>query len=151
MSALIPLYDELPDRVRRDLMGMIIGDELGYGIDRRTYVFAQDPTKVVKFQIEQNYFQNALEFEVWQQVKNTPYERWFAPCYGITAGGSVLLQARTGPLPKKLPELMPAFLFDFQRKNYGTYKGRIVCHDYGFPKIITSGLSKRMKKADWHD
>lgn len=150
------VFDELPERVLRDMMSMIVGDKLGEGIDRVTYVWPTDPTKVVKFQVGQYYFQNHLEYTIWCRVKDTEHAKWFAPCYGCSANGMVLLQKRTRPLPKNLPLEMPAFLTDFSRRNYGMIGNRIVCHDYGFPEILNQIFAKgsralKLRKVEWRD
>ena len=42
---------------------------------------------------------------------------------------------KTRPL-KRLPKRLPSFLDDLALRNFGTYRGRPVCHDYGTTRMF---------------
>lgn len=143
--------EELQPSILREWMAHTLGKKLGGGIGRSVFVYELNPAYVVKVDAKRG-FQNPIEWEVWQLVKDTPYAKWFAPCRAISAYGSVLLQARTLPAPRaRYPKKMPEFLTDYKYSNYGLYKGRIVCHDYGSAIAFSSGITAKMRKAEWWD
>ncbi len=83
--------------------------------------------------------------EIWSHDKDI--RRWLAPCVQISPCGSILIQKRTTPAPSsRYPAKMPKFLTDMKRSNYGLYKGRLVCHDYG---LICLTVTTATRKADW--
>jgi hypothetical protein len=59
-----------------------------------------------------------------------------------------MLQQRVEPIRDSdtLPDMIPAFLTDIKRENFGWYDGRIVCVDYA---MHLDNLSTRLKKATW--
>lgn len=123
---------------------------IGSGMSRDTYSSLLLPDCVVKVEDCARIFQNVLEWEIWQEVKNTKYSKWFAPCEFISPNGSILIQKKTEPMPlKKLPEKMPSFFCDFKKGNYGWFENRVVCHDYGLAYILNKGLNNRLKKVEW--
>lgn len=136
--------------IHRDAFWMLVDRKLGDGMSRSVWSSEVLPGCVIKVEDRASFFQNVVEWETWQRVKGTPWEKWFAPCEWISANGSVLVMARTTPAPK-YPPRMPVFLTDFKRANYGMHKGRFVCHDYGTHLLFENGMSKRLKKADWRD
>ena len=135
----------------KDFFHEMCGERLGGGMSRDVYLSALDPTVVIKFEADSGHFQNVMEWEVWQEVKETKYAKWFAPCVSISGTGTILIQKRTKVVAdrRKYPAKMPVFLGDFKYTNYGMYKGQLVAHDYGRPRLLTEGLSDRMKKVDW--
>ncbi len=144
------LVREFPSTLSRDLFGLICDELLGYGISRRVYVYAPNTTFVIKFEAEAGWFQNILEWETWDAVKGTKFEKWFAPCRMISPCGTILVMARTTPLAHKdYPVKMPSFLTDFKYDNYGLFEDNVVCHDYGTHNLMTMGMTSRLKKADW--
>ncbi len=136
--------------VHREAFWMLVGERIGYGMSRAVYECKLRPDCVVKVEDAQQRFQNIMEWETWQRVKGTEFEKWFAPCEWISPAGVVLVMKFTNPLRKQeYPEKMPAFLTDFKRSNYGMYNGRVVCHDYGTHLMLENGMTKRMQKVDW--
>jgi hypothetical protein len=134
--------------IHRETFWMLVDERLGGGMSRSVWSSKVLPDMVVKVEDAAEHFQNVVEWETWQRVKGTAYERWFAPCEAISPCGAVLLMARTKPAAR-YPDKMPAFLCDFKRTNYGVYKGRVVCHDYGTNMLFENGMTKRMWKANW--
>lgn len=134
----------------KDVAGHIIGEHIGSGIHRDVYAWELDPKVVCKLEGGAGSFANIREYDVWQEVKNTKFARWFAPVLAISSAGCLLLQARTTPVDiKRLPKKVPAFFTDLKASNWGRYKGRIVCHDYGLHMLLTKGLTNRMRDTNW--
>lgn len=130
---------------------MFIGRILGNGEYRVVFAYNEHPyDKVIKVESEGGKFANILEWEFWQQVQKYPTQsKWFAPCYRIASNGSVLIQARTEPIPESmLPKKIPAFMWDVKPSNWGLWKGRPVCHDYGNFSMVDKNPWKLIK-ADW--
>lgn len=135
----------------KELFEFICGDLLGWGIHRTVFVYKPDPTCVIKFQNAPG-FQNAKEWELWNDVKHEPFiHRWLAPCVSISENGIWLVQKRTKPLPEnyKLPERVPRFMTDLKRQNFGIFERCLVTHDYANHLCVNYALSKATKKADW--
>jgi hypothetical protein len=128
-------------------------DELIYtGMSRAVWTSKMLPDCVIKVEERSRMFQNIVEWETWQRVKDTPLSRWFAECKFISPGGSVLVMERTRPASdREYPQKMPAFLNDFKRRNFGMVGKHLVCHDYGITDLISHGASKRMVNAKWSD
>jgi hypothetical protein len=148
--------------MHREAFDLMCGDRLGYGMSRTVYACKLLPDCVVKVEEDSGRFQNVVEWETWQRVRDTPASRWFAACRWISPNGSVLVMERTRPpAPSEFLDRMPAFLCDFKRTNYGMAKaeGRhgkpetewLVCHDYGTHLMFEHGMTKRLRKADWWD
>jgi hypothetical protein len=132
--------------VTSDFFRLMVGDRLGSGIGREVFVMTDDKAKVIKFEAGSHSFQNVMEWETWERLDGTPQAKWLAPCIRISACGTILVMARTEPLPLgfKLPKQVPAFLGDFKRDNYGLLNGKLVCHDYGYTRAIQRGAGKAM-------
>lgn len=143
--------DHFHDAVAKDVAGFFVGAHLGSGESRDVFAAAQCPTQVLKIETGHSSFYNIREWDIWQEVKRGPMAKWLAPCIAISGSGIMLVQARTKPLVKtdKLPARVPAFLCDIKPSNWGWYKGRIVCHDYGHNNVIWAGLTSSLVKANW--
>lgn len=136
--------------MHREAFQLLCGDLVGHGMSRKTFSSRVVPDCVIKVEEEGGMFQNVVEWETWNRVRDTPIEKWFAPCRWISPSGSVLIMDRTVPAAN-YPDKMPAFLNDFKRTNFGLFNNRLVCHDYGHNMLFEHGMTKRMKKADWYD
>lgn len=125
---------------------------IGRGMSREVYDSKVLPGFVVKTEQTAGCFQNIIEWETWQRVKDTPMRIWFAPCEWISPTGAVLVMRRTErPTLKQFPKKLPVCFTDTKRTNYGLYEGRVVCHDYGTSLIFEHGMSKRMRNVNWWD
>lgn len=134
----------------RDVSGFLFGERIGGGQFREVYEYHPDPTLVAKIEDGYASFENILEHEIWRAVKSTEFACWFAPISQISGNGLFLLQKRTKPVARKdLPAKVPAFFTDLKPENWGWYRGRIVCHDYGRNLLMERGMTKAMRKADW--
>jgi len=138
---------DLPLTCKNDLARLVCGKFLSSGISRVVYEYTLDPTKVVKIETSAGFFQNVLEWEVWQNVRDTRWAKWFAPVHYISDNGSVLIQSRTVPAQKRdIPKQLPDFFTDLKLENFGLLDGRFVAHDYGFNLLLFNGLTRgRMK------
>ena len=136
--------------VHRDLFNMLCHDRIGYGMSRQVWSSKILPTSVVKVEDTAGKFQNVMEWEIWNWVKGTEFEKWFAPCEWISPNGMVLVMAKTTPA-LVYPDKLPAFLTDTKKPNYGMLGNRFVCHDYGISTILSFGLTKRQRKVTWRD
>lgn len=147
----MPVHNRLfQNIVEKDFFWAMCEERLGGGMSRDVYSSRLDPTVVIKFEDGKGHFQNVMEWEAWQEVKDTEFSKWFAPIVGISDCGTILIQKRTKPLkPSRYPLEMPAFLGDFKHTNYGMYKGHLCAHDYGRTRLMTAGLTKRMIHANW--
>ena len=142
--------DSFTSVTARDLFSLVVGAKLGQGAFREVYASKTNPKVVLKFETDDGNFDNILEHEVWNRVKDTEFAKWFAPVHHISDCGVILVQERTQPLAmSELPARIPAFFTDLKRQNWGRLNGRIVCHDYGRNLLMENGMTKRMRKADW--
>ncbi len=138
--------------IERDFFGMFAGDHLGSGSGREVYAFGLDDKYVIKFENGAQSFQNIREWDVWcdAEFMDPVIKKWLAPCDRISASGTILIQRRTTPAIK-FPDKVPSFLTDLKRSNFGMIGRQFVAHDYGVHLVCNSGLTKRLRKADWRD
>jgi len=136
--------------VDREFLEFICGPRLGAGMSREVFRYRIDPKYVIKIELEEFTFQNVAEMETWDNVKFSPLAKWFAPIKAISGCGRFMLQQYAEPLASiALPAEMPAFFTDFKPGNYGRIGKQVVAVDYGRNLLSQTGLTKRMRKADW--
>lgn len=136
--------------VQKDLLRMIIGKEIGAGASRRVYELRHNAEYILKVEEGSYDFGNVLENELWNTVSYTDFAKWLAPVESISPCGTCLIMARTEPVPKdQLPKFVPDWLTDIKQSNWGLYKGRVVCHDYGLNMSMQNGVTKKVRRADW--
>lgn len=129
---------------------LFVGEQLGRGVARKTFLLRHDPSLVCKIESKAQSFQNVSEWETWLWLSPGKKSEWLAPCVAISACGSMLLQKRTQPVrQEELPKMVPDFLTDLKRENFGMLDGRIVCHDYGTVMSKLREASSRKVRADW--
>ena len=142
----------MTDFVNHEAFRMLCSQVIGEGSARKVYSSAILPDCVVKVEESSKSFQNIAEWQAWQQVKDTPAAKWFAPCVEISPSGSVLLMRRVERVPKSMyPKRVPAFFTDLKRANWGLLEGRMVCCDYGVTNLIHYGMTSGTKAAKWWD
>lgn len=142
--------DHFKSTLSRDVYDLLVGDHIATGYTREVHACIAHPDCVVKLENNAKSFHNIYEHQVWEKVKDTKFAKWFAPVHSISSNGTVLIMKRTTkPRLEDLPAEIPAFFTDVKPENFGMYEGRIVCHDYGFHKLIERGLTKAMRKVDW--
>jgi hypothetical protein len=150
------------ETVRREAFNLLCDERIAYGMSRSVYSSKLLPDCVIKVEDSARDFQNIVEWETWQRVRDTPMSRWFAICRWISPNGQILIMERTRqPALSEYPEKMPAFLCDFKRTNYGISttldkktgkpSHMFVRHDYGTNLLFEHGMTKRMVKANWWD
>lgn len=101
---------------------------------------------------EQIEFHNVAESALWREFRGTPLELWLAPCEWISPGGGWLIQHRTTPIhTDDLPRRVPSIFSDLKPHNFGWYKGRIVCHDYGQHRAyrLAAQEGRKLREAKW--
>lgn len=138
------------ERVLNEFAYFMIGEEIGSGMSRKVFIHPHDSTKVIKVENSTVHFQNVREWEFWSQNKfNDKIAKWLAPCYYISDSGTFLIMERTTPLRKnETPEMLPSFLTDLKRANFGMIGKRVVCHDYG---TLFFNPSMKLRKARFND
>lgn len=109
------------------------GDLLGKGVFREVSVFKFNPEYVIKFEFkpERGMFCNVSEWKNYINSRNTPLEKWLAPCELINETGQILIQKRvdfSGVYPKKIPWEFT----DIQKPNFGWIGKQFVCCDYAW-------------------
>lgn len=108
------------NHIFRQAFNMLCNNKIGSGMSRQVYDSLILPDFVIKVENEAGQFQNIMEWEIWNRVKDTDYSIWFAPCRWISADGSILIMEKTESCRKKhYPEKMPVFFTDFKFANYG--------------------------------
>jgi hypothetical protein len=138
------------EAVFRDAFNMLCGKEIGSGIHRTVFECKIRPDLVVKVENEcYREFANVREMKFW--CDNQYFEkaaRWLAPCEFLSPDGRILLQKRAEPLgeKEKLPPMVPSFLGDLKRDNFGRIDGKLVCVDYA---ITIMNPDMKLKKAGW--
>lgn len=134
-----------------EIVGLLVGDKIDYGRDRNVYACHAFPDYVVKVENRgTNYFSNVMEWMIWTEFRGTKWERWLAPCKFISAGGTVLIQARCAPL-KKRPRRVPGWMSDLKGENWGEWEGRPVCFDYANNELFEAAKLVGLKVPRWHD
>lgn len=143
-------YEGVIDKRDREFFDLMVGGYIGGGMSRRVFYLRQDLSKVIKFE-HKGVFQNVLEHKTWDHVGEVDWHReWFCPVVDISGSGSFLVMEYARPLqPHELPERIPFYLTDTKASNWGWYKGRPVCVDYGFHLLWEKGMARRMVKANW--
>lgn len=145
------MRDYFPGHFPREFFDLIVGQRLGGGIARNVYVNRLDETTVIKFESANQSFQNANEWQLWEAHQyHKPVSKWLAPCLHISACGSILIQKRTEPIPKKLlPALVPSWASDLKQENWSLLDGKPVMHDYGYTNLLANASGVRMKKPNF--
>lgn len=145
-----------PGTLGAEFFDHMVGDMLGEGASRTVFEYTPDKSCVIKFATHRGSFQNVHEWDVWQQHsagKGTSVLKFLAPCVSISHSGNILIQKRTQPVPFswKLPKTIPNILCcDMKRDNWGIFKGRLVCHDYGrHDAVYYASQGRNMDKAVW--
>lgn len=150
---MVDIAEWFSGRLPADFYHLMVGEKLGYGISRSVYAVNQNPGWVFKFETATRTFQNIMEWEIWQAIKDHPETaKWLAPCHFISDNGMVLIQSRTRKIEfYEMPTEVPAFVTDMQEKNWGLIDGKPVLHDYGYTHLLWNARKARLKKHDEHE
>ena len=149
MSHLIHSIDERPISAR-ELAGLTLGKKIGEGASRDVYECSLNDKVVIKYEVRGKMFQNVMEWNIWQEVKDTKYASWFAQCLDISPCGLFLVMEKISIPDKKMyPKKVPEFFTDLKYNNFGMVVKQLVAVDYGFPIIFKDNDLKKKKKAEW--
>ena len=125
-----------------EAFNLLCGDKLGYGVSRNVFECTLVPDCVVKVETDPRRFQNVMEWEIWQRVRDTPASRWFAAARWISPNGKILIMERTRPpAATEYLEKVPAWFTDLKRQ---THFQRL--QDRAFQRVGES-ISVRRKPA----
>lgn len=132
-------------------MGVLVGDRLGGGATRTVYALKHNPELVLKLEYADRQFCNVAEYDVWNAVRGSANERWFAPVVDIDVWAGALIMKRTQPITEKEFDVevkrVPEFMGDVHWGNWGRLNGKIVCHDYGYHRLMNVlRMAPRMRK-----
>lgn len=144
--------------VKDCILHFFVGKRIGKGAYRHVYRLNGGDGKdcVLKVEWCDREFCNMTEWKVWNAVKDTPLEHWFAPCVSIDLMGVALVQKKTkvfedqdefhAYVEKHCNGTLPSFFDDIHFGNFGIFEGRLVCHDYGFNHFLDEAV-----KLNWHE
>ncbi len=110
-----------------------------------------DDNTVLK--ISKTNHSNRVEWENWQLLKNTKWKKYFAPCIKLLKNGNLIMKycepinwknKNARPCYNENQELLntlvPNFLKDVYKHNFGWYQGRMVQFDYDKKLNIKNGM-----------
>ncbi len=135
-----------------DFFAAAVGELIGTGTMRTVYRWEFNRDFVIKFEHGSKCFANVTERDIWVNAKHEckPLMKWLAPVYDISPCGIILWQKFIPDIPvDKLPKRVPECFADLKRENWGIWRGQPVCRDYGNHAAWRTGLSMKMRKADW--
>ena len=134
----------------KELFDLVAGKKMGSGCFRDVYLYRKDTDLVIKVaKDDEDRKHNLMEMAIWEEIQDTKYAKWFAPCVAVSGAGKYLVQkrAKTGPV-KFYPKRLPAFFTDLHTGNYGWIKDQFVCFDYAYFNL-TKGLSGKLVAVKW--
>lgn len=140
MSMNKPLIDDFGFAATEDLANMVLGKYLGSGSFRDVYELRFNLDLVVKVEKGKTFY-NVAEWEIWSECP-AEYAKWLAPCLHISDCGRCLVQRRVEP-SKSRPRKIPNWMDDNKLANWGKYKGRLVCCDYGHHRFFKDGFRRQ--------
>lgn len=137
-------FADVPNMVVQDMFRGMVGKLIGRGASRAVYEWTPDPKLVVKIEIAAT-FQNVMEWEIYDYLRGEKAAEYFAEPVWIGSYGSVMLMKKTQPInDSQLPKLLPDWISDRKRENFGWLDGKVVCHDYGVNNIVRY-VNKKIK------
>lgn len=123
-----------------ELINLVCKKLIATGSTRRVFQ-CFDESLVVKVEIHDHVFANISELLLYNGLNGTPHIKWLAPIVDISENGKFMFMKKTEPLPDdKAVWMLPEFLADLKRENFGLYEGKIVAHDYANHFCFTSAL-----------
>ena len=136
-----------------DAFNFLCHEVLGQGVHRKVFTCRFREDLVVKVEDNGDHamrsFANVREFDFYNYWRDyEPVARWLAPCEYLSPDGRIMLQKRVDPIPSdfKLPDMLPSFLTDHKKTNFGIYEGRLVCVDYA---TVIHAKNIKPRKAYW--
>lgn len=142
-----------------DLLGMVLGNVVSNGgTHRRVWECALLPGYVVKIERTESRlttprrFANIDEWQLWDEMRETSWSKWLAPCHSISENGLILIQRHCKPLAGSPPSRVPSFLADLKPDNWGMLAGRPVCFDYANNRVLANQRNNVvLVRGKWHD
>lgn len=133
-----------------ELFDLMIGDHIATGAFREVFYYRPDHNFVIKFELNEQSFDNSTEWRIWNYFAKKPLGKWLAPCVEISPCGVILIQRHcadvVGP---ELPAEVPHLFTDLKPSNWGLYKKRVVCRDYANLRLMEQSDVKKMRPANW--
>ncbi len=147
------IFDKFMDKpsIFYDILDNFFGEHLGSGYSRAVFDYKLDKKYVAKIDTNTRG-SNYMEWEVWNEVKNTRFAKYFAECKSISADGKILIQRKAAKIEwfHTIPKQLPAFFHDIRQDNFGVIDGKIVCIDYALNNLLSKGLTKEMVPVKWN-
>lgn len=140
--------------ISSDFITSLCGNHIGTGCFRSVFDYNLDNKYVIKIE-PQNTSCNLVEYMIWDEVKglcgNLDWvKNWFAPVKWISPNGRILIMKKTKDYStKKIPDKVPAFLWDVKPDNFGWIGNKFVCHDYGQFYNMIHYPTKMQKWKKW--
>jgi len=127
---------ELSGTLADDLYYLVCGEEIGRGQYRTVHNTVLNKDWVIKRDTGENY-SNIMEWQIYDEFKDTHIAKWMAPIYYMSPRGLWLVQAKTEPIQRaQMPDKVPAIFADTKLDNWGMLNGKPVCHDYGNNRLF---------------
>lgn len=134
-----------------DFTDFFCGGIIGQGTSRSVYEYRMDSRLVLKID-SSGQFNNVAEWDIYHNLKSTPYGKFLAPCVHISSCGRVLLQRKTKPVQlTDLPKDIPSFMSDSKLQNWGRIGKNIVCHDYANHSFYNPDSLSMVPALWWSD
>ena len=126
-----------------------IDDVLGRGATRTVYTLPSNPNVVLKVAPD-NPAQNESEYRLYQHVRGTTIEKYFAEVIACSDDYRALIMQRTLPINdlSKIPPKLPRIVRDVKLQNLGMYQGNAVFHDYGI-NSLGDKFTTALKSYNW--
>ncbi len=128
---------------------LLIGDHIGTGAFRQVYHHGYDNGLVVKVGMHGGDFHNVTEWHDWNRMAKLSAGKFLVPCCAISPCGTFLVQ-RYAPdcLESELPTQVPGFMTDMAPRNWGKWRKKVLCRDYGNIQLeLLADLP--MREANW--
>lgn len=148
-------------RIKDCVVALFVGDLIGEGASRSVYELLGNDSHVLKVERTGLTFHNQTEWLIWDEAKDWVIADWFAPCVSIESWGTALVQKRTKPfetlnefrdaLQKTRGGLLPKIFSDTHYENFGMLNDRVVCHDYGYNRMIRTGIESMCEQLGFFE
>ena len=140
-------YFEREDLIHLEAFNMLCGKQIGIGAHRTVFENAFDSNLVVKIANSQNGIRaNYAEYELWQEIQSTKYNRYFVRMREMSGYGSILIADYVPDLPVGKYKI-PSFFTDLKRENFGLVGTQVVCRDYALNRIVEH-IGKKIKLVE---
>ena len=134
------------------LMDVLVNlDEvIGRGATRTVYTLPSNPNVVLKVAPD-NPEQNEAEYRLYDRVRGTNIEKYFAEVIAVSDDYRALVMQRTLPINdlSKMPPRLPRIVMDVKVQNLGMCQGKVVFHDYGINSLDKSNFTTALKTYNW--